>query len=96
MKKRRWHKAINVALVLALVAMLVVSLLPQLAYADNGTGSWTITKTFTATGTHTDVQLTGLQWAVSGDGNLMAANDFTAVTLANGDTLTVTWTLTLS
>ena len=37
-KKRRWHKAINVALVLALVAMLAIFLLPQPAYADPDPG----------------------------------------------------------
>lgn len=65
-------------------------------YTSTGTGVWTIAVTFTASATHTNVQLTGLQWASSGDGNLMAANTFTAVTLNNGDTLTITWTLTLT
>lgn len=65
-------------------------------YESTGTGVWTITKTFTASATHTNVQLTGLQWADSGDDNLMAANTFTPVTLTNGDALTVTWTLTLT
>ena len=66
-------------------------------YASTGTGNWTITKTFAASATHTNVQLTGLQWVVTpgSDGNLLAANTFTAVTLNNGDSLTVTWTLTL-
>jgi len=54
-----------------------------------------ITLTDGVTATHTDVQLTGLQYAVSGDGNLMAAKKFTAVTLTDQDSLTVTWTLTL-
>ena len=68
------------------------------AYASTGDGVWTISKTFTATGTHTAVQLTGLQWSATGesDNNLMAANTFTPVTLASADTLLVTWTLTLS
>jgi len=65
-------------------------------YASTDDGAWEISHTFTATGTHTDVQLTGLQWASSGDGNLMAANTFTPVTLTTDDSLTVTWTLTLS
>ena len=65
-------------------------------YADTGTGNWTITKMFTATATHTDVQLTGLQWASSGDSNLLAANTFAAVTLADQDSLTITWALSLS
>ena len=66
-------------------------------YANTGTGNWTISKTFTATGAVT-VQTTGLQWLVTpeSDGNLMAANDFTSVVLALDDSLTITWKLTLS
>ena len=67
------------------------------AYASTDDGVWTILKTFTATGAVT-VQTTGLQWVVTlqSDDNLMAANDFTSVTLATDDSLTVTWTLTLN
>jgi hypothetical protein len=65
-------------------------------YASTGTGAWEIEATFTASATHTNVQLTGLQYASSGDGNLMAANQFTAVTLNSGDALTITWQLSLS
>jgi hypothetical protein len=66
------------------------------AYANTGTGVWEIEATFTASATHTDVRLTGLQWASSGDNNLMAANTFTPVTLTSGDALTITWEITLS
>lgn len=66
------------------------------AYADTGTGNWTITKMFTATTGHSNVQLTGLNWASSGDSNLLAANTFTPVTLADQDSLTITWALSLS
>jgi len=67
------------------------------AYASTGDGVWTITKTFTATGAVT-VQTTGLQWLVTlqSNDNLMAANDFTQVVLATDDSLTITWTITLS
>ncbi len=68
-------------------------------YASTGVGVWTITNTFTASGgSYTAVRLTGLHWdAISAaDNTLLAANDFTAVDLADGDSLTVTWTLTLS
>ena len=65
-------------------------------YADTGTGNWTITKMFTSTTDHSNVQLTGLNWASSGSGNLLAANTFTAVTLADQDSLTITWALSLS
>ncbi len=66
-------------------------------YASTGVGIWTISKTFTATGA-VSVQTSGLQWVVTAqsDINLMAANDFTQVILATDDSLTVTWTLTLS
>ncbi len=66
------------------------------AYTSTGTGVWEIEATFTASATHTNVQLTGLQWAASGDNNLMAANTFTPVTLTSGDALTITWEITLS
>ena len=63
-----------------------------------GTNTWTIEAEFTASATHDDVQQTGLQWVVTvgSNGNLMAANHFTPVTLTSGDALTITWTLTLS
>lgn len=66
------------------------------AYTSTGTGVWEIEATFTASATHTNVQLTGLQWASSGDNNLMAANTFATVTLTSGDALTITWEITLS
>jgi len=61
------------------------------------TNTYTVAATFTATGAVT-VQTTGLQWLVTpeSDSNLMAANDFASVVLAEFDTLTITWTLTLS
>ncbi len=67
-------------------------------YSSTGTGAWEIEATFTASATHTSVQLTGLQWDVTAgsDGNLMAANTFTAVTLNTGDTLAITWQLSVS
>lgn len=65
-------------------------------YASVGVGSWTISYQFTASATHTDVQLTGLQWASSGDNNLVGADTFTPVSLEDGDKLTVTWTITVS
>lgn len=65
-------------------------------YGSTDVGAWEIEATFNATATHTAVQLTGLQYAVSGDNNLMAANHFTPVTLNNGDALTVTWQLSVT
>jgi len=55
----------------------------------------TIAKTFTASDTHTAVQLAGLLTAAS-TGTLVHEATFTAVTLENNDQLAVTWTITLS
>jgi len=68
----------------------------QGTYTSTGTGQWTIDYQWTSSTTHTDVQLTGLQYGASGDNNLLAADTFTPVTLNNGDKLTVTWTITVS
>ncbi len=60
-----------------------------------GTTTTTVIKTFTATGTHTAVQLCGLLTA-SSSGTLVHEATFTAVTLTSNDQLMITWTLTLS
>ena len=68
-----------------------------------GQNTFTVSKTFTATATATNVQAAGLfTAAVTGtpgaggdDGTMMAENQFTAVSLANNDQLTITWTITL-
>ena len=65
-------------------------------YASTGDGVWTISHQFTASATHTNVQLTGLQYAATGDNNLLGADTFTPVTLNSGDKLTVTWTVTVT
>lgn len=64
-----------------------------------GTNTTTIQHVFTASGTHTNVQLTGLfnNTAASGTptgGILVHEATFTATTLASGDELQVTWTIT--
>jgi hypothetical protein len=68
------------------------------------TDNWTISNTFTATGTHTGVQRAGLFTAAVGgadtcsggdDGTMVAGNSFSSVNLANGDQLTITWTIDL-
>jgi len=59
-----------------------------------GTNTFTITKTFTATGSQS-AQAAGL-FTASSSGTMMAENTFTQVSLANGDQLTITWTITLS
>lgn len=60
-------------------------------YASTGDGTWTITKEFTASGTITDAQLTGLQYGTSGDNNLLASDTFTPTSLAANDKLTIIW-----
>lgn len=60
-----------------------------------GTNTTTIQNTFTATGTHTGVQKAGLWNGTGGSAVLGHANTFTSVNLANNDTLTIVWTITL-
>lgn len=61
-----------------------------------GTNTSTIEHVFTASATHTNVQLTGLlnNTVASGSSILVHENTFTATTLASGDELQVTWTIT--
>ena len=61
---------------------------------NTGTNTTTLTKTFTASGSFTAVQLSGILNASSG-GTLGNEATFTSVALVTGDTLAVTWTLTL-
>lgn len=76
----------------------------QGAYAEVSTNQFTITETFTASASHTAVQKAGLFTAAasgdtcagSDDGTMVAENTFTSVSLASGDQLTITWTITLS
>jgi hypothetical protein len=56
-----------------------------------GTSSFTVQKVFTATGTQAS-QKTGL-FNASSAGTLCFENTYTQVTVNNGDTLTVTWTI---
>jgi hypothetical protein len=67
------------------------------AYTSTGDGVWTIYKQFTASATHTNVQLTGSQWAITPlDGNLVWSDTITPATLNSGDKLNLTQTITLS
>ena len=61
---------------------------------NNDSNVTTLVKTFTATATHTAVQMSGTFNAASG-ATLAHEATFTAVTLVSSDTLQVTWTLTL-
>ena len=61
---------------------------------SSGTNSTTLNKVFTASATHTAVQMSGTFNAAS-SGTMAHEATFTAVTLVSSDTLSVTWTLTL-
>jgi len=64
-------------------------------YTSTGDGQWTITYTFTASGTQS-LQLAGLQWAPSGDNNLLCADQITSVSMEASDTLELEWSLSVS
>jgi hypothetical protein len=67
----------------------------QAAFAHtNGTSTYTLTKTFTASATQAS-QAAGV-FNASSAGSMCFENTYTQVTLNNTDTLTVTWTITLS
>jgi hypothetical protein len=67
----------------------------QATYAHtNGTNTYTLTKVFTATATQAS-QAAGV-FNASSAGSMCFENTYTSVTLNNGDTLTVTWTITLT
>ena len=59
------------------------------------TNSTTLNKIFTASGTHTAVQMSGTFNQLAVGGTIAHEAIFTPVTLASSDTLSVTWTLTL-
>lgn len=59
-----------------------------------GTNTFTVQKIFTASGTVSAIQKTGLFTASSG-GTMMAENTFSSVNLISGDQLTLTWTITI-
>ncbi len=63
-------------------------------YANDGTGQWNITKTFSPTGSGS-AQLTGLYWASTGS-LLLTADTFTQINYESGDTVQIRWTITVS
>lgn len=67
-------------------------------YTSTGAGAWTVVKAFTADAGYTAVQATGLHWSDTDDDNntMLCADTFAAATLAASDTLTCTWTLSIS
>lgn len=64
-------------------------------YAAGATGTYTVTKTFTATANDKTVASAGLYYVSAGAG-LFAGVAITPATLQSGDTLTITWTVTLA
>jgi len=62
---------------------------------EDGTNTFTIQKTFTATTSFTGVQKAGLFTAPTG-GTMLAVNTFTPINLQNGDQLQITWTITIT
>lgn len=61
-------------------------------YAGNGTGVCKLTHQFTASATHTDVQLMGLlDNVINGSDDLYFAATITPATLISGDQLTAEW-----
>ena len=62
---------------------------------STGTNSTVLAKTFTSTGTHTAVQMSGTFNQLAIGGTLAHESTFVEVSLSSSDTLSVTWTLTL-
>lgn len=67
----------------------------QGTYASTGDGTWTITKEFTASGAQS-CRTTSLNWSASGDNNMLFGDDFSSVTLANADKITIVFSLSVS
>lgn len=64
-------------------------------YASQGTGNWSVYKTFTATANNLLTNKTGLFNNSAAD-TLFAENTFTLVTLQTNDQLTINWTIWVS
>jgi hypothetical protein len=65
-------------------------------YASTGTGTFTLSKVFTATGAVATVQAAAVFTAVSAGTMCFEVGSLGPVTLANTDTLTVTWSGTIT
>ncbi len=65
-------------------------------YTSTGAGAWTVVKAFSVTGTIA-AQTYGLQWTLTPlDGNLLCYDTSAVKNCVNGDTLTVTWTISVT
>lgn len=67
----------------------------QGSYTSTGDGVWTIDHDFSVSGTQS-VQLYGLQYGASGDNNLLCSDTSAQKNCVNGDTLSVTFTITVT
>jgi hypothetical protein len=64
-------------------------------YFSTGIGTWKIEKIFSVTGTVNSINSTALFNASSG-GTMLAGDTFTNTNVAPGDSLNITWTLSVS
>ena len=66
-------------------------------YASTGVGTWTVTEAFSVTGT-VSAQTYSLQWVVTAqsDNNMLCYDTSSLKNCVDGDTLTVTWTNTVT
>lgn len=68
----------------------------QGVYAHTGgTNTYTISKTFTASTSFTGVDKAGL-FTASSAGTMFAESSFSSINLVSGDTISITWTVTLA
>jgi hypothetical protein len=67
----------------------------QGTYASTGTGAWRLEKDFAVTGTVNNINSTGL-FNASSTGSLLAEDTFANTNVINGDTLNITWTVSVS
>jgi hypothetical protein len=64
-------------------------------YGSTGTGAWRIEKDFAVTGTCVSINSTAL-FNASSTGTLLAEDTISNTNVANGDTLNMTWTVSVS
>ena len=64
-------------------------------YSSTGVGTWNVTNAFTVTGTNS-TQLYGLSISAAPAGGLIASDTSTQKDVSSGDTLTVTWQVTVT
>jgi len=67
----------------------------QGTYADDGTGQWNITKSFSPTETNS-TQLVGLYYSAYSASSLIASDTITLVNYGSGDTVQLRFTVTVS